>query len=56
LDNLGVVNITLSDDHMKRLDDASTFERGFPHDFLATANVRDLISSGMYADIENHHR
>lgn len=55
-DNLGAVAITLSDDQMKRLDAASTFERGFPHDFLATTNVRDLVSSGMYNDIVNHHR
>lgn len=56
LDNLGAVNISLSEAQMKRLDVASTFERGFPHDFLATTNVRDLISSGMYDHIENHHR
>lgn len=56
LDNLGAVTISLSEGQMKRLDVASTFERGFPHDFLATTNVRDLISSGMYDHIENHHR
>jgi hypothetical protein len=55
-DNLGAVNIVLSSEQMKRLDDISTFELGFPHDFLRTDNVRDLVSAGLYKDIENHHR
>jgi aryl-alcohol dehydrogenase-like predicted oxidoreductase len=55
-DNLGAVNIVLTAEHMKRLDDISTFELGFPHDFLRTENVRDLVSAGLYKDIENHHK
>lgn len=56
LDNLGALEFALNDEQMKRLDAVSAVERGFPHDFLATPNVRDLVSSGMYADIDNRRR
>jgi aryl-alcohol dehydrogenase-like predicted oxidoreductase len=56
LDNLGAVNIELSNNQMTRLHEVSKIELGFPHDFLATENVRDLVSAGKFADIVNHHR
>lgn len=33
LDNMAVLDWTLTDDQLKRLDDASAIELGFPHDF-----------------------
>ena len=33
-ENLGAVDVTLSDDHLNRLDESSAIEMGFPHDFI----------------------
>jgi aryl-alcohol dehydrogenase-like predicted oxidoreductase len=33
-DNLGAKDVTLSDEQVQRLTDATEFERGFPHDFI----------------------
>jgi aryl-alcohol dehydrogenase-like predicted oxidoreductase len=35
-DNLAALDVTFSDDHIARLDEASRIELGFPHDFLAS--------------------
>lgn len=34
-DNLGVLDVTLTDEHLRRLTEVSEVELGFPHDFLA---------------------
>ncbi len=54
-DNLGAVRVTLEPSHLARLDQASAIEPGFPHDFLATPNIRDLASGGTHAQLVNHH-
>jgi aryl-alcohol dehydrogenase-like predicted oxidoreductase len=54
-DNLGAVNVTLSADHVKRLNDASQIELGFPHSFLQSAGVREVVSGGLFEQIDNHH-
>lgn len=33
-ENLGAVDVTLSDDHLSRLNESSAIEMGFPHDFI----------------------
>lgn len=53
-DNLKCVEFVLSDTQMKRLDDVSKIELGFPHDFLASAEVKDLIFGGTYDQIDHH--
>ncbi|HCN04658.1 MAG TPA: aldo/keto reductase, partial [Bacteroidetes bacterium] len=42
-DNLGATSITLSAEHLTRLDSVSAIERGFPHDFLASENIQRLM-------------
>lgn len=42
-DNLGATSITLSAEHLTRLDTVSAIERGFPHDFLASENIQRLM-------------
>lgn len=42
-DNLGCLRVTLSDDHLARLDNVSKIVRGWPHDFLAGENIQNLM-------------
>ena len=42
-DDLNCLSFELSPGHMKRLDDASAIELGFPHDFLCSGFVQKLI-------------
>jgi len=43
VDSLGASEVRLSPEQLARLDEASRIELGFPHDFLATSYVRDLV-------------
>jgi aryl-alcohol dehydrogenase-like predicted oxidoreductase len=45
--NLGSLNTHLSPDQIKRLDDVSRIEMGFPHDALANPADRQMISGGV---------
>lgn len=53
-DNLGALEVTLSAEQMLRLDEASRIELGFPHDFLASDQIRDIIFGGTQGSIDNH--
>jgi aryl-alcohol dehydrogenase-like predicted oxidoreductase len=53
-DNLGCLSFQLTPEQMQRLDEISKIELGFPHDFLASETIREIVYSGMYAAIENH--
>lgn len=44
-DCLGSVDVALDDEQLRRLDEVSGVEMGFPHDFLAMDGVRDLVHS-----------
>jgi aryl-alcohol dehydrogenase-like predicted oxidoreductase len=46
-DNLASFVLTLSADQLKRLDEASRIELGFPHDFYAKEMVRSLVYGGL---------
>jgi aryl-alcohol dehydrogenase-like predicted oxidoreductase len=51
-DNLGCLDVTLGPDQLARLDEASTIELGFPHDFLVSA--RSYIFGKTFPLIDNH--
>jgi aryl-alcohol dehydrogenase-like predicted oxidoreductase len=53
-DNLGCLAFTLSGEQMQRLNAASKIELGFPHDFLASGEVRDLVTGGSHQNLDNH--
>jgi len=55
-DNLACLEFELSSGHLKRLDEASQIELGFPHDFLTQDGVRDIVYAGMYSQIDNHRQ
>lgn len=46
-DNLASLELTLSADQLKALDEASRIESGFPHDFYAKEMVRAISYGGM---------
>ncbi len=54
-DNLACLDFELSPEHLKRLSDASPIDLGFPHDFLSSDGIRDIIFAGTYSQIDNHH-
>ncbi len=54
-DNLGALKITLSAEHLARLDKVSKIQLGFPQDFLNDDEVHDLIFGGTFNQIDNHH-
>src|SRR3546814_15877727 len=47
-DNLGALDVVLSEDQRGRLESASTVSLGFPHDFLALPMTRDV----MFGDVK----
>ena len=50
--SLGCCDWTIPQEHLDALDAASVIEMGFPHDFLATDNVKELIYGGKYGQIK----
>jgi aryl-alcohol dehydrogenase-like predicted oxidoreductase len=54
-DNLGALEVCLTGEQIARLDDASDFEPGFPHDFLGNPDIRDIVSGGTW-DLVDRHR
>lgn len=53
-DNLGSVEFSLEGPHLKRLDEASRIELGFPHDFFTLETVRGFTYGGMFDRIDCH--
>ncbi|MEM6532601.1 MAG: aldo/keto reductase [Myxococcota bacterium] len=44
-DTMKAPQVELSDEHLRKLDEVSRIELGFPHDFLRMDGVRDLVRS-----------
>jgi aryl-alcohol dehydrogenase-like predicted oxidoreductase len=60
-DNLASIEVSLSPEHLQRLDEVSKIELGFPHDFLQNDVIRDAcgglrlrLFGGTFNTIENH--
>jgi aryl-alcohol dehydrogenase-like predicted oxidoreductase len=51
-DNLRCLEFRLSDAHLRELSDSSPIQLGFPHSFLASNHVRQLIFGETYAQLE----
>ncbi len=50
-DSLGAVNITIEDDDLLLLNEVSQIELGFPHDFLNTDGVKEVVYGGTFGEI-----
>jgi aryl-alcohol dehydrogenase-like predicted oxidoreductase len=48
-DNLAAVDVSLTADHIRRLDEVSAISLGFPHDLLAAPATQDRIAGGKRA-------
>lgn len=53
-ENLGALDVQLSPDQLTRLDEVSAIELGFPHDFLAGGEVRNILYAGTFGRLHNH--
>lgn len=51
-DSLAAADVTLPAEALQRLHEVSAIELGFPHDFLAGDNVRQLVTGGQYDKLE----
>ena len=55
-DNLGALQVRLEAPHLERLDAVTRVDLGFPHEFLASDSIRDIVFGGTYSQLDNHHR
>jgi aryl-alcohol dehydrogenase-like predicted oxidoreductase len=53
-DNLGCLGVELGEKELVRLDRVSKIDLGFPHDFLSSPLIRDIVYGGTYEKIDNH--
>jgi aryl-alcohol dehydrogenase-like predicted oxidoreductase len=51
-DNLACVEFTLTDEQMRQLDEVSKIELGFPHDFLASDEIKAIVFAGTFDQID----
>jgi hypothetical protein len=50
------MKLSPTDEHLARLDAVSHIDLGFPHDFLASDEIRNIVFGGTYSQIDNHRR
>lgn len=53
-DNLACLEFTLTEEQMQRLDEVSAIKLGFPHNFLRSEEVTELIFGNILPLIDNH--
>jgi aryl-alcohol dehydrogenase-like predicted oxidoreductase len=53
-DNLHCLQVTLTEEEMKRLDSISQFDLGYPHTFLQQSGPQSFAYAGMFDQIDNH--
>ncbi|CAK7283743.1 hypothetical protein SGPA1_21718 [Streptomyces misionensis JCM 4497] len=46
-DNLGALEVDLTDSQLARLDEAGAIGLGYPHDMLAGAHIREVTTGGL---------
>ncbi|MDI1477138.1 aldo/keto reductase [Polyangium sp. y55x31] len=51
-DVIGSLDFTLNDDQLRRLNEVSRIELGFPHDFLGNARIRGVVYGDRANDID----
>lgn len=54
VDNLGCLTVTLNEEQLKRLDEVSKIDMGFPYDFLNSKPIQGIIYGGVHHAIKNH--
>ena len=51
-DNLSCLDFELTEDQLRRLHEVSKIELGFPHDFLGSASIKDLVFGDTYPSLD----
>jgi len=55
-DNLECLNFTLNEKHLAQLSEASKIDLGFPHEFLSSERIKNIVYGGTKDKIDNHHK
>jgi aryl-alcohol dehydrogenase-like predicted oxidoreductase len=55
-DSLGAADFSIPEEQMKKLDEVSKIELGFPHEFFHEEFIKNLIFGGEYNKLDNHRR
>jgi aryl-alcohol dehydrogenase-like predicted oxidoreductase len=55
-DNLACLDYELSNELIQRLNEISKIELGFPHDFLNSEMIKEIIYGGTYSSIHDHRK
>jgi aryl-alcohol dehydrogenase-like predicted oxidoreductase len=53
-DNLGCLDFELTQDQLKRLDEKSKIQLGFPHDFMSEEAARIFLYGNTFSQIDDH--
>jgi aryl-alcohol dehydrogenase-like predicted oxidoreductase len=53
-DNLGCLDFELTQEQLQRLDEKNKIELGFPHDFLTSEPIQDIVYGETLSLIHNH--
>ena len=53
-DNLGSLDVTISTEQLKQLDEVSSIDLGFPHDFVTRPGAQKMIYGGMVDQIKGN--
>jgi len=53
-DNLSCLDVALSEEQLRLLDESSKIDLGFPHDFLAGPIGKDRLYGGLYSRMAQH--
>lgn len=53
-DNMGSLDVTISAEQMQQLDEVSSIDLGFPHDFVTRPGAQKMIYGGMVNQIEGN--
>jgi aryl-alcohol dehydrogenase-like predicted oxidoreductase len=51
-DSLAALRFSLSPEHLKRLDEVSRVELGFPHDFINNENIQNIVYGDQFAKLD----
>ena len=55
-ENIDCLKFNLNEEQINTLNEASKIDLGFPHNFLSSDNIRNLVFGGTYDKIDNHHK
>jgi hypothetical protein len=53
-DNLGCLDLELSSDQLEALNEICKIELGFPHNFLSSDMIKNLIYGDVFSRIDYH--